>query len=741
MDRGLAYSRQCAGTMQLGPCGLTMRAQRTSTTRSSCAASVCFRPPPSPLHSRQLLNIERVLTSASKLVCRAVSTVTAPVKASDAQDAIPRGETAGAVMLLEDVTVQAGVRDLLDGVSWRMMPGQRIGLVGANGAGKSTLLKCICGLRSVDSGKLLVSNGVALGYLAQTAVSGSQQTLYQEARSAMTQLTEAEAAMEAAGEAAAAGDPAAGDMLIDAQEAFEAAGGYDADRRIGTVLDGLGFRRDQWDWSCADFSGGWQMRIALARLLLSPAGQAATAGTPTRGGRSNSSSSGSSGGLLVLDEPTNHLDAAAIKWLAQFLANSGGSLVLVSHDEVLLEGACDRMVEIRGRQLHHYVGSYSKFLELREERASLAAATAASQAAEIARLEQFITRFGAKASKASEAQSKMKLLEKLKKEAVQIPAAASGAGPGDSKKMNLKLPPAPPCYTDVLKLEGVAVGWGSPPSAAAAVESSTDSDSEQPPAKPVVSGVNLMIQKGQRVLVLGPNGAGKSTLLKAMSGRIAPWEGSIKLGEGVKIAVFNQDLAQELPAGAIALDYVSEQARKSDPTITLEKCRQAVGALGLTGSLPLQTIGSLSGGEKARVALAVFALVPANVLLLDEASNHLDAATLEVLTGALQGFTGAIVAITHNPAFAANLQPTHILRVQGGTAKLSGHSGPISSKEFDHSSSSSSSGGNSNGASSSSSSGGGKGKAAAASTSSSRGGNGNGKGKKVRGVVSGRSGA
>eukprot|EP00878_Enallax_costatus_P024231 GHUV01025841.1.p1 GENE.GHUV01025841.1~~GHUV01025841.1.p1 ORF type:complete len:301 (-),score=51.19 GHUV01025841.1:467-1288(-) len=266
-----------------------------------------------------------------------------------AEGQIPRGETAGAVLVLEDVTLQAGDRDLLESADWRMMPGQRVGLVGANGAGKSTLLKTLAGLRGVDSGTVLVAPGISVGYLAQTAVSGSTKTVYQEARGAMSQLATAEAALTAAQAAAETGDPAASQLLADAHEAFETAGGYDADRRIGVVLDGLGFRRDQWDWGCERFSGGWQMRIALAKLLLSPAGQAATG---------SSSGGDAGGGLLLLDEPTNHLDAAAVKWLAGFLASSGGSLVLVSHDEALLQEACDRIVEVRGRRLHHYVGSY-----------------------------------------------------------------------------------------------------------------------------------------------------------------------------------------------------------------------------------------------------------------------------------------------------------------------------------------------------------------------------------------------
>ncbi|KAF6249260.1 P-loop containing nucleoside triphosphate hydrolase protein [Scenedesmus sp. NREL 46B-D3] len=515
------------------------------------------------------------------------------------------------------------------------MPGQRAGLVGANGAGKSTLLKAIAGLRGVDSGKLLIANNVSLGYLAQTAVSGSTRTVYDEVRNAMQQLVAAEAAMVAAAAGFEAGDPDAPQKLADAQADFEAAGGYDVDRRIGTVLDGLGFTREQWDWGCDRFSGGWQMRIALACMLLSPAGQAAT---------------GSGGG--------------------------GGS------------------AGVRGRRLHHYVGGYSKFLLQREERATLAAATAATQAAEIKRLEDFVARLAPKRARLLKRRANLRwaLLEKLKKEAAATAeplSAASGSGPGDARKVMLRFPAPPACYTDVLSVKGLAVGWGAAPGSTAA-----------PQQQQQVQDVNFTVQKGQRVLVLGPNGAGKSTLMKTLSGRLQPWSGSVSQGQGVKLGIFDQDLAQELPLDETALDYVSDVARKTDPSLTLEKVRAALGALGLTGSLPLQQIGSLSGGEKAR------------------ASNHLDAATLEVLTGALKNFTGAVVAITHNQAFATALQPTHVLRGKGRAPAAAAAPAPAAQNSNGKKSSSSSNGGSSsNGSSSAVSS---KGSSSTTSSSSSK---------------------
>ncbi|KAL6754722.1 P-loop containing nucleoside triphosphate hydrolase protein [Haematococcus lacustris] len=467
-----------------------------------------------------------------------------------------------------------GVQAALE-VSLRVMPGQRWGLVGSNGCGKSTLLKALCGFRPIDAGRLIVAPKVEVGYLAQTAVSGSQRTVYQEARSQMTSLLKAEEDMRLAERDLAAGDPTAAERLARAQDAVALAGGADVDRRIANVLTGLGFRHDQFHVSASQFSGGWQMRIALARLLLGEAGQAAAAGV-------GAPSPGLPACLPACrDEPTNHLDSSAIRWLGNFLRTSGGTLVVVSHDEALLEDVCDHIVEVRGKKLHAYTGTYSHFMEQRALRDAQALATAAAQQAEIDKLETFINKFGAKASKAKSAQSKAKLADKLRAEKVEAPAAASAAGGGDRAKVHLRLPRAPPCFTDVLLLNNATIGWGSPDNG----------------TQPLLQGVDLVIKKGQRVLVLGPNGAGKSTLLKALSGQLPLWSGTRKEGDGVKLGVFSQDLAQDLPLDKAALSYVEDVARQHNRATTQEQCRSALGALGLTGSMALQQIGAAQGGS------------------------------------------------------------------------------------------------------------------------------------------------
>eukprot|EP00884_Botryococcus_braunii_P002776 jgi/Botrbrau1/1249/Bobra.0163s0042.1 len=593
--------------------------------------------------SQSSFSIHRYLKGADGIRCQALVEQTAPPVGPQEQpslldESVPRGDTAGAVLLLQGVTVQAGERDLLQEADWQLMPGDKVGLVGANGAGKSTLLRCITGRRGINAGRLLVGQRVQLGYLEQTAVSGSNRTVWEEARSRMLDVLQAEADMQAASEAATRGEKGAAASMQEALDAFEAAGGHEVDKRIANVLNGLGFLQDHWHKPCSEFSGGWQMRIALARLLLGPGGQGA-------------SLSNARPGLLLLDEPSNHLDAAATAWLGNYLRGCPAGVVIVSHDQALLESACQRVVEIRGRSLHHYVGSYSEFLVQREARQAAAQAAAERQAQEVAHLQSFVDRFGAKATKASQAQSRLKALDKLKQNAVQAPTPlASVSAPGDARKVRLKLPVPPPCQQEVLTVQNLSVGWEGGPV--------------------LLRHVSFMLERGERILLLGPNGAGKSSLLKTLAGELAQREGTVQEGRGVRKAVFSQDLAQDLPLEQAALDYVLEKARALDPLVPLEAGRAVLGALGLVDDTPLRPIGELSGGEKARVALAAFALVPYNLLLLDEASNHLDAGTIQALTDALKDFKGAILAITHNQAFAESLRANRVFRVRDGQLRI-----------------------------------------------------------------------
>ena len=573
----------------------------------------------------------------------------------DGDNAIPYGDTSGASIKISDATLSVGDVDLLSNASVLVMPGQKVALVGGNGCGKSTLLKCIAGKRSLQDGELAISRELDVGYFEQTAVSGSQLTVYQEARSRMDRVNAAEKALREAearcGAAASADEEEAcrnADTLMDALAEFDMAGGYEAEKRISNVLDGLGFARTQWDAKCDDLSGGWQMRVALARLLLSPAG------------------SGDSG-LLLLDEPTNHLDEAAKSWLARWIKDSPCTTVIVSHEQELMDGACDHVAEVRGRGLHWYAGNFSDFLAARDERIAVAKALYEKQLAEEADLKDFIRRFSANASKSTQAQSRAKLLEKLQKEMLKTVSAAtatvSDGAAGDASAVNLRLAKPPPSNQDQLMLKNAKLGYT--------------------PENPILSG-SLTLSREMRVVVLGPNGAGKSTLLKSIAGTMALVAGEREVcDERVKLGVFSQDLAQYLPKDSSCLEYVMDVARQDDPLMREEKGRAALGALGITGTMALRKIGSLSGGEKARVALAAFVLQPRNCLLLDEPSNHLDVGAVRALTDGLQGWDGCLFAVSHNKAFCESLDPTHVVRVKNGTFALENCYG-LTDADFEH---------------------------------------------------------
>ena len=506
---------------------------------------------------------------------------------------------------IEDVTLAPGGEPLLDGADWHIREHERVGLVGRNGTGKSTLLRAIVGEQLPAGGRIRVRNNLRLGYLPQQAVSGSTLPVWEEVRSQMHRLQLLRAELEAAEQALAGKEPGSVERHGRALEAFRHAGGFTEEQTIGSVLSGLGFSPETWHTPCDQFSGGWQMRIALARLLLSEPD------------------------VALLDEPTNHLDLLARSWLAGFLARATFAAVVVSHDRHLLDRFAQRIVEVRGGRLHHYTGNFSKFLEQRELRIEQQQAAFDRQQAEIAKLERFVTRFKAKATKASQARSRQKQLDKM--ERVDAPERM--------RLPHFTLPEAPASDFTLATLKDVSLGWT--------------------PEQTVLRGVTLAIEREMRLAVLGPNGCGKSTLLSALSGRLKPHGGRRRLGDRVRLGVFTQDLAADLPPEDSALDYVVSTAPMTPP----EKIRAILGALGLSGEDALRPIGELSGGEKARVALTALTARPHNLLLLDEPTNHLDTETVEVLVRALRDFAGGMVLVTHDRYLVESLA-THVLLVQ-----------------------------------------------------------------------------
>ena len=413
---------------------------------------------------------------------------------------------------LENVTIAPGGQPLVHEADWHIRPKDRVGLVGRNGTGKTSLIRTLLGELLLDSGKIEQQSGVTIGYLPQHAVSGSTDTVWVEVQRNMHAYHRLKAELEAAEQAVADDKPRAHERLEEVTERFRLADGFAIESKIGGVLNGLGFETSEWHRSCAEFSGGWQMRIALARLLLSEPD------------------------LAILDEPTNHLDILARTWLAQFLANASFGTLIVSHDRHLMDKVCNRIVEIRHKRLHHYTGNYSQFLKERELRLTQSASAYEKQQDKIAHLEGFIERFGAKATKAKQAQSRKKQLEKM--ERIEAPTSL-GAQP------KLSLPEAPGCDSVVLQLKHADLGWTAD--------------------VPILNDVSLQLERGMRVGVLGANGCGKTTLLRTLWGRLPLLKGIRKPGQKIRIGVFTQDLAAELPMDESPLEWISNQATMTPP--------------------------------------------------------------------------------------------------------------------------------------------------------------------------------
>lgn len=536
------------------------------------------------------------------------------------------GDTKGAILRLTDVAISRGASPLLKNIEWSVQPNERWGIVGINGAGKSTLLGAITGTVRMDQGKALVHSNARVGYLRQSAVSGSTKTVYEEAKSEMTLIEDAREELERTTKIVEDGDYSE-DALNDlaaAQENFQVLGGYEQEQMVESVLKGLGFTPEDSHRLCSDFSGGWQMRIALARLLLSK---------PS---------------LLLLDEPSNHLDSAARDWLGKYVANYEGSVILVSHDVGLMDKSVNSIAEITAGTLIEYRScSYKKYLEEKEFRAMSAHAEYQKNVEEAAQLQAFIDKFGA-GTKSKSAQSRVKMLEKMKREGKLDPPPVAVVATARIPQLELPRPPKP-YGENLLTIENASIGY----------------DVKE---KPLLSDINLVIPRGMKLLLRGPNGAGKSSLLKVLRGNSESMiqKGTRTENRNLKLGVFTQDLAQELDKEERAVDLVTSYAREgADGNIEVkdEDARNVMGRLGLGGEKPLRKIKALSGGEKARVALSMFALKASNLLMLDEPSNHLDVGCIQGLANALAnwgGKDGALVVISHDREFCEKVGFTHI---------------------------------------------------------------------------------
>jgi len=518
------------------------------------------------------------------------------------------------VIQLSDVTKSFGDRVLFGHVTWQIGDGERVGLCGPNGAGKTTLLKILGGIEEADSGGVVKPAGLSIGYLPQDGLSHSGRTVFEEASSAFQPLLDMKAEMHdiehKLGDASVPQDEH--DAMLaryaELQDRFRLDEGYSIDLRIASVLRGLGFSSEDGDRPCETFSGGWQMRIALAKLLL---------------GRPN---------LLLLDEPTNHLDLEARNWLEEYLGSYPYAVILVSHDRYFLDAVVTRITDVHLRKLTDYVGNYSKYVEQRDAMLQRLRQAKREQDEEVARVKMFIDRFRYQATKAAQVQSRIKLLEKV------VPIEV----PPERKRIHFRFPACPKSGRTVMEVKGASKAYG---------------------ALKVFERVDLHIERGDRIALVGPNGAGKSTLMRLLSGEEAPDTGQRTLGHQVVMEYFAQDEATRLEPTLT----VYETLETGSPAGMVPAIRNLLGGFLFSGDDIYKKAGVLSGGERTRLAVARMLLRPSNTLLLDEPTNHLDLDSKDVLLDALEDYGGTLIIVSHDRYFVEKLA-TKIIEIGHGQA-------------------------------------------------------------------------
>jgi len=509
-----------------------------------------------------------------------------------------------------------GARVLIDAVNWQVQPGDRCGLCGPNGAGKTTLLRMMAGLDEPDAGVITRPSGLTVGYLPQDGLTHTGRTLFAEASEAFDDLLAIQREMrDIESRLGGAEIPATKhDQMLerysDVQEAFRDRGGYDIESKVTTVLRGLGFQREQFDHRCETFSGGWQMRIALAKLLL-------------RGPR-----------LLLLDEPTNHLDLEARNWLEDYLLSYSHALVLVSHDRFFLDAVATSIVEIGLRKLTSYKGGYSAYVIEREARLERLREQKRRQDEEVARMQAFVDRFRYQATKAAQVQSRVKLLAKI------IPIEI----PPERKRVHFHFPGCPRSARVVIELKDVRKTYGD---------------------LTVFERANVLIERGDRVALVGSNGTGKSTLMRILSGAEAPDAGERVEGHNLVAQYFAQDEATRLDDALTVHDTLAE----GSPVQMVPAIRNILGGFLFSGDDIYKRVAVLSGGERTRLAVARMLLRPSNTLLLDEPTNHLDIDSTNVLLDALVDYGGTLVFVSHDRYFVDRLA-TKVLEIGNGDAGL-----------------------------------------------------------------------
>jgi ATP-binding cassette subfamily F protein 3 len=520
--------------------------------------------------------------------------------------------------VLEEVALGFGKKTIVEGLDLRIAAGDRIGLIGPNGSGKTSLLRLLAGEQAPDYGRITVTRGTRLGYLPQDiAIREDKQLLRFVMESVQgRQELDREIAEREADLAEAEKDPGDGELLMSLAEKLsdlhERVAHYDmhyTEHEAMRILHGLGFKTEERDRLLSELSGGWKMRAVLASLLFQKPD------------------------LLLLDEPTNHLDMPSVTWLSDFLKAYDRAFILICHDRDFLNEQIERVISFEAEGVRSYSGNYERYLKLREEEEIILENKAKNIAREREQTERFINRFRAQANKARAVQSRVKALDRMEEvETYQ-----------KRKVIRIKFPPTERAVNEPLRLDGLGKAYGE---------------------RVVLHDVNLKVARGERIGIIGVNGAGKTTLLRMIAGEIEPSAGKIVIGANIKVGYYAQHHAESLHRDATIYQELSQV----DPSTSVTRVRSVAGAFLFSDDDVEKKIGVLSGGERARVALARLLIKPGNLLLMDEPTNHLDLASAEALAESLTGYDGTLIFVSHNRAFVRRLA-TRIWNVEAGTVE------------------------------------------------------------------------